>query len=156
MNFNELMTDTDCNCIENAIEAADKLFARKINRPKPTANDFKSKWEKLDTIDKQHFISLSDCKRICGLKGISVNDWNKESKKSVINKFLTTFRISPKSKDSIFIFKLLPNAGLIEHTPSSNDIFHYDLYKSDEFSLNLLSENEVIYLNDLIQDDTTN
>jgi hypothetical protein len=143
MNFNTLLQDTDCDCLENAIENNVHYFARKINKPQPLDKDFKSHWER----EKR----AEECEQICGYKGISINEWNDDTKQAIINKFLTTFSISPKHKDSIFVFKCLPDAGLTKYTPNDKDTSHYDFYKSDEFSLSLLETHTILSLKDFLE-----
>ncbi len=143
MNFEKLHNDTNCNCLEDAELNLDRFFARKINKPLPTDRDFISKWEKGNA---QIEWDKTNCQLVCGLKGISINQWNEISQVEVIQKFLTTFRISPKHKDSILIFKCRGNAGLIKFTPNSKDNFHYDFYKSDDFNLDLIDNIEIISL----------
>ena len=103
MKFSKLHENTDCYCLENAVRDKTSLFARKINKPLPTERDFLSKWEKAKLNGDLPY--LPNCKDLCGFKGISMNIWTDESQKGIIEKYLTTFRITPKHKDSILIFK---------------------------------------------------
>ena len=143
MKFEKLLQDTECDCLERAIEDTKNLFARKINKPNPLNKDFYSHWER----GKR----AVECKNICGYKGISVNKWSENDKNAIINKFLTTFSISPKHKDGIFVFRIIEGAGLIEHTPNKNDVTHYDFYKSDDFSLEMLESGIILPLKDFIK-----
>ncbi len=145
MNFNNILNDTKCECLVKTKQDITIFFARKINKPLPLEKDFISHWERGKRAD--------DCKGICGFKGLSINEWNKKTEMVVINKFLTTFAISPKHKDSILIFKFLPNAGLIKHTPTKEDKAHYDFYKSDEFTLEMLENYNIIPLKDFINNE---
>lgn len=143
MEFSELLKDTDCQCLENANQDNVSIFAKKINKPNPTDKDFKSHWERGKT-------SIV-CDEICGYKGLSVNLWNESTKEAVIKKYVTTFGISPKHKDSIFVFKFLDEAGMVKYTPNENDKSHYDFYKSDNFTLEMLEQTtEIIPLNQFI------
>ena len=143
MDFKNLLRDTDCNCLDNAMQDNFRFFARKINKPNVTDKDFKSHWEREKRGD--------DCETICGLKGLSINEWDENSEKAVIKKFLTTFGISPKHKDSIFVFRFLPEAGLIKYTPKDKDSTHYDFYKSDAFTLDMLENHSILPLKDFIE-----
>ena len=143
MTFDKLLHDTECDCLERAIEDGKNLFARKINKPNPLDKDFYSHWERGKRAD--------ECKNICEYKGISVNKWNENDKRAIIKKVLTTFSISPKHKDSIFVFRMIQGAGLIEHTPTKNDATHHDFYKSDEFSLEMLETGIILPLKDFIE-----
>ena len=66
---------------------------------------------------------------------------------------MTTFSISPKHKDSIFVFRMIQGAGLIEHTPNKNDATHHDFYKSDGFSLEMLEKGIILPLKDFIENE---
>jgi hypothetical protein len=129
MNFNSLLKDTNCACLLDTIQDNDHFFARKINKPMAMDKDFTSHWER----GKR----ASACKEVCGYKGLSINLWDENNKDAIIEKFLTTFSITPKHKDCIFVMRFLPQAGVIKQTPSKNDMTHCDFYKSDEFSLDL-------------------
>ena len=143
MDFKNLLQDTNCNCLENAMQDNFRLFARKINKPNVMDKDFRSHWERE--------LRANDCEKICGLKGLSINEWNENTEKAVIKKFLTTFGISPKHKDSIFVFRFLPEAGLTKYTPTDEDITHYDFYKSDRFTLDMLETYRILQLKDFIE-----
>ena len=66
---------------------------------------------------------------------------------------MKTFTITPRHKDCIFVFRLLPNSGLIEHTPNKKDPTHYDFYKSDNFTLDMLENHSIIPLKDFIDNE---
>jgi hypothetical protein len=148
MNFTKLHQDTTCNCIENTENDTTTIFARKINKPEPRERDFLSKWEKV-TLNGQ-LPTLSNCIEICGFKGISMNIWTTETQLKIIEKYVTTFQITPKHKDSIFVFKFKNEAGLVAFTPNKNDPFHFDFYKADDFDLQFLDSIDIIYLKDYI------
>ena len=145
MTFKKLHQDTECNCLESAIQDNDNLYARKINKPIPLDRDFNSHWER----GKRAEI----CNEICGYKGLSINKWDEDSKNAIINKFLTTFGISPKHKDSIFVFRITPETGVVEYTPTQNDKTHFDFYKSDDFTLEMLETHIVLPLKDFISNE---
>ncbi len=142
MTFNQLLHDTDCDFLANSEVKTETIFARKINKPEATANDFRTHWERGKTAE--------ECDKICGLKGISINKWNENTEKDVIQKLLTTFRITPKHKDSILVFNFLADAGQVAYTPNEKDQSHHDFYKSDEFSLQSLHSVQCIALKDLL------
>lgn len=142
MTFKQILQDTDCDCLANSEEKTETIFARKINKPQATDNDFKSHWERGKRAD--------ECDKICGFKGVSINEWNENTEKDVIQKFLTTFRITPKHKDSILIFNFLSDAGQVIYTPNEKDKSHHDFYKSDDFSLQFINAIQCISLKDLL------
>jgi hypothetical protein len=74
MTFNQLLQDTDCDCLANTGEKMELVFARKINKPFVTENDFRSHWERGKRSE--------NCESICGFKGISTRACLKIKKKS--------------------------------------------------------------------------
>ncbi len=147
MEFRKLHSDTACDCLADAEENCIAIFARKINKPLPRERDFESKWEKGNiTFD----FNPNDCHLVCALKGVSVNLWNEASREEVIEKFVTTFSISPKHKDSILVFRFRENAGMLEFTPNRRDEFHFDFFKSDAFSLEEIDVVQVLNLAELL------
>ena len=98
MTFKEIQEDTDCDCINDAFEDFEGLYARKMNKKGAThkARDFKSYWEsgKRPTDDK-------DCDATCRYKGVSVNPWNEKTKSFVQEYFTESVRIAPKHKKKI-------------------------------------------------------
>jgi len=147
MEFRKLHGDTACNCLTKAESNETDLFARKINKPFAREKDFDSKWEKGNV---PFDLNPNDCRTVCGLKGISVNIWNENSQEHVIEKFVTTFRISPRHKDSILVFKFREQSGMVEFTPNRLDEFHYDFYKSDDFALDRIDKIQIINLADFV------
>lgn len=51
------------------------------------------------------------------------------------------------------MFRILPDAGIIKHTPNKNDGSHYDFYKSDDFSLESLENHTIIPLNSFLNNE---
>jgi hypothetical protein len=139
MTFHNLLADTDCNCLEDALQDNITVFVRKINKPIVLDKDFKTHWERGKRAEM--------CKEICGFKGISINQWSEESQSAVIQKFLTTFRIAPKHKDSILVFRFVGESGLVKYTPNEADSTHYDFYKSDNFDLQTIDIQDITPLN---------
>ncbi|GAB4036293.1 hypothetical protein [Spirosoma jeollabukense] len=134
MNFTTVSEGHNCNCYNNASENCVDTFARKVSDTKDLKiRDFR-------THSERGLIPDNDsCDEICGYKGLSINLWNDQSKRSVTDKFSLTLAISPmikKPSSKIGVFKFLPDAGKVKHTPNQRngvDTYHYDLYKSDEF-----------------------
>ena len=143
MTFDDILKDTNCDCFKEIFEDNESLFARKINKPIPLDKDFASHWERGKRAE--------NCKEICGYKGLSINLWNETTKNDVIEKFLTTFSITPKHKDSIFVLKFLPQAGVVKHTPNKHDETHFDFYNSDDFSLDMLENHTIVHMKNFIK-----
>lgn len=143
MKFGKINDDTECDCLANAVQDIENVYARKINKPNVLDADLRSHWEKGTRSD-------DGCLRVCGLKGLSINIWNEESQDSTIAKFLTTFKITPKSKNSIFLFKFKENAGVVIYTPAKDDKFHYDFYKCDDFIISMIEGLEIKELKEFL------
>lgn len=141
MTFNDLQIDTDCDCIKDAFEDFEGLYARKMNKKgtEPKARDFKSYWEsgKRPTDEK-------NCDATCRYKGVSVNPWNEKTKSFVQELFTESVRIAPKHKKKICIFKLAAEGGAFRHTPVEGNEDHHDLMKSDQFSVESILLQEMI------------
>lgn len=139
MEFNKLHSQIEpCNCTSEAAEDKASIFVRKIDEKKVKDRNFVSKWEagKAGT--------RTDCKGKCSAKGISVSSANDRDK--VIEIFKTSFSIAPGFHPVVCFFKFQENAGLVKHTPSKNNSFHHDFYKSDTFTLNDISVVEYLPL----------
>ncbi len=144
MNFEQLHTGTNCNCIKNAEENTIQVFARKIGSAALQTNDFLSHWEK-----GIFPAELKACQKVCLHKGLSMNLWSEPSRKQVFEKYLNTFRFAPKYKNCILVFRAKENAGIFDATPTERDPFHFTFFKSDDFSINLLDVLEIFPLENL-------
>lgn len=145
MNFAAISEGHNCNCHTTALENCVDTFARRVGDTK----DFKDR--DFRTYFERGLPSESDsCDEVCGHRGLSINLWNDESKRFVIDKFSLTLAISPmikKPKSQIGVFQLTKDIGKIKHTPNQKsgvDPYHYDLYKSDEFGVEKLTLVEMV------------
>ncbi len=146
MTFNQLHENTDCDCLLETRENTENLFARKVGKAKTElkSRDFKTHYERGITVT-----SPDDCLEVCGKRGLSIDIWNEATKVAVLQRFMTTFAISPKLKNHLSIIKFKEGAGFVKHTPVIEPIpneNHYDFYKSDEFDLDLVELVELIPL----------
>lgn len=148
MNFTILSSDNSCNCHRSASEDLVSSFVRKVEYNKELkARDFKTHHERGKLPGSQ------DCKEVCGIRGLSIEIWNDNSREHLIEKYLRSYGISPKlkPKSQIVVFQFLEGCGKVKHTPdqkSERNIYHYDLYKSDEFTLEKICLLETIPLID--------
>jgi hypothetical protein len=159
MNFTNIQNDTppNCNCLENSIISEDKQFARHIYKPNVRPQDFYSKWEKWQNNDAFPLdFDYSNCQKVCGNKGVSIHAWENTSRETIINEYLNNFKITGKAQNSILVFKLRPNAGAVLYTPQSANAHHYDFYKADDFSLDLIHGLEIISLKNYLEEDEQN
>ena len=133
MTFESLHADTDCDCLGEAFEDIEKLFARKISKPNLRVADFHSHWER----NKK---PLEDsCVEICKYKGISINHWDASTQQQVIDKYVKSLRLIDLDnkiiKDSILIFRFKSKMRSLKYSPSKLDSSHYTFYKSDTFDI---------------------
>lgn len=132
MTFDSLHADTDCDCLEDAFEETEKLFARRISKPILKQSDFYSHWERRKR--PQSMI----CDNICLFKGISINEWNDDTSSKIIEKYIDGLGLQDldnKIRESILIFKFNIKSGLLKHSPTKKDPSHYTFYKDDGFSI---------------------
>lgn len=147
MEFKLINNGHNCKCLSQSVENYEDTFARKVDATQDfKLRDFKTHHERGVLLED------NSCQGICGFRGISIEIWNDESKGYISNKFSLTFGISPqykKPKSQIGVFKLKEGAGKVKHTPNQKhgvEIFHYDLYKSDTFAIDMLELVEMIPL----------
>lgn len=139
MTFENITKDTSCNCLDGAIEDTVSTFARVLNKESTTDKDFLSHWE------KNH--RPTECEEICGKKGVSISKIDNDTvKNEILNYYSSIFKMSPKYRRGVLIFKLKKDAGLVKPTPFTENPYHHDLYKDDAFSLGFVEEVETCYL----------
>lgn len=140
MDFTKLQADHSCNCLENANEETDNLYAIKTMKDVLRVQDFNSYW------DKGRRPKNDDCTEICSLKGISLSIINEDTKDAVIETYKELFPLAPKYKPYLSIIKLYETSGMVKHTPIDLNQYHFDFYKSDAFDftkVNLINVNEL-------------
>ncbi len=129
LSFESLNNDTSCNCLDGAYPDDQSSFALKTNKPLLRDVDFSSKW------DKGERPETDDCKVICSKKGVSLSLLNTDNVNEVNSIYQKLFPIAPKYKPYITTIKLAATSGLVKHTPSRNNAYHFDFYKSDSFEI---------------------
>jgi hypothetical protein len=149
MTFDSLHADTDCDCLGDAFENTEKLFARKISKPNLRIADFTSHWE------RSKRPSEDSCIEICKYKGISVNYWDALTEQQVIDKYVKSLRLIDLDnkiiKDSILIFRFKSKMGSLKYSPSKLDPSHCTFYKSDTFDIQEIEVIETIELKDYVK-----
>lgn len=144
MSYKSILEGHSCKCLANANENYTDLFARKVGDTKDfKLRDFKTHHERGKPV------TSNLCEDICGFRGLSIELWNDESKEYIIEKFVLTVSISPmiKPKNQIGVFRLTDGTGKVEHTPNQKhgtEIYHHDLYKSDNFAVEKLEIIELV------------
>lgn len=128
MIFKQLHSDTECDCVKDAENIPNGVFARRVRSNPLIEKDFASKWE------KRHPYPDNSCKSICSHKGVSINLFNDSTKEEVLNKYITLFSFSPGHKAYCCTFKLKAEAGKLKNT-NSLDKSHFDFFKCDSFSI---------------------
>lgn len=143
MNFTNLHQDTICDCLTNAYIDNTTRFAIKTNKNFLRDADFRSYWEKGKRAEKV-------CEDICSLKGQSVNILNNEEDYTkTIEVFKSLFPLAPGYRPHCTIITLGENSGMIKSTPLPINPLHYDFYKSDEFTLEMIQFHSSINLADV-------
>lgn len=130
MTFDNINTDTSCNCLEDTIIDIDNSYVRKLRKEILEEKDFLTHWERNLKADN------ADCKKICSSKSVSINQFKPETEVQILEKYKTTFNINPKKGAYYVKFQFLQNAGKVKHTPDIEfkDESHFDFYKADDFS----------------------
>lgn len=134
MEFTNIRSGTDCNCLDNAIEDYESTYCRRINTATPKDNDFRCAWDRNPELNKNE----TNCKKVCGGRGVSTYILSDTNSLEVIEKIQKHF---PQSKNHIAIFKYIYGAGKIK--PTEHDPDHFNLFKSDTFALANLNILEV-------------
>ncbi len=132
MKFDKIKQDSDCNCFTKAIIDYENEFVRKLRKEKIDEKDFLTHWER--NIRPESL----ECDNICSSKGVSVNLFKSDFEKLIIEKYKTTFNINPKKGAYILKFKFLENAGKVKYSPEENDTTHYNFFKADDFSIEMI------------------
>jgi hypothetical protein len=130
-----------CNCHEGATENTADTFVRTVRKSELlNISDFRNSLERSSTL------TWSNCSEYCGLLGVSVDIWNEQSRQFITDRFLYTQKIAPKNKKKLCIMKFKDGSGLTKHTPDQvvYNEFHYDLYKSENFTLDSFDVVETI------------
>lgn len=136
MKFENVTRGTTCTCLHGCAENTTDAFARKTSKSQALKDaHFKSDHERGKEVQ-----NTKDCSEICGKRGVSVDLWNEDSKDDLLNRYMKTFGIAPKYKDNLSIVKFRSGCGVIKNTPTQliAGKFHHDLYKCDEFAIELI------------------
>ena len=140
MGFENITKDTPCDCLKDALLDTETIFARVLNKDTISDKDFYSKW------DKGHTSEL--CEEVCGLKGVSVSKIENDAiKQEIIGLYSQVFKISPKYRRGVLLFKFKEVAGLLKPTPDEFNKYHHDFYKTDSFNLSLIEQSIIEFLN---------
>jgi hypothetical protein len=129
MTFEKVHSETDCNCLSKAVIDTSSEFVRKLRKGVVEDKDFLTHW------DREIIPEEEDCDTICAYRGLSVNQITPEFENQIVEKYKTTFNINPKKGAHYLKFKLQTDAGKVQYTPEEDDKSHYNLFKSDNFSL---------------------
>lgn len=128
MEFENILSEHNCNCLENASEDNSSNFAMKIMKENIRSQDFSSYWEKGKRPNGNN-----NCDEVCSYKGVSISIFNDDTKEDVINIYKELFPLAPKYKPYLSIVKFYESSGVVKHTPNDENAHHYDFYKSDNF-----------------------
>lgn len=138
MKFDNLHSDTNCDCLKQATVDTENVFVRKLRKETLIEKDFLSHWERGIGKDK------TDCEEICSFKAVSVNIFKSEYQEQIVNKYKTTLSINPKKGAHYLKFKLRNDAGKIKFAPEDDDDSHYNFFKADAFDFTCLDIMETV------------
>ena len=137
MTFENITRGTDCKCLKNCSENTVDVFARRTGDSKELKNkDFRTRFE-----GGKEVSDLKDCDEVCGNRGLSIDLWNDSSKDVILDRYMVTNALSPRLKNHLSIIKLKPNTGMVKRTPIKDQLggeYHHDLYKSDNFAIEMI------------------
>ena len=136
MRFERIKADlkVGCDCIRDNAENTDDVFGRRIFGFEPTDDDF------LSYLELGKRLSGNNCKAHCQYRGVSMTLVRSRDQKTEHWKTVASFK--PIWRYWL-LFRLKPTAGVVWATPSTSDIDHHDLLKSDHFSIAFLDLIEV-------------
>ncbi len=129
MTFENLHHDTECNCTDNAEKDTANEYIRKLKKDVVQDSDFHTHWERGIKSEAK------ECDDVCSYKAVSINQSKGDSERLIVNKYLNTFSINPKKGAHYVKFKLKDNTGKVKFAPEVDDQSHYNLFKSDTFTL---------------------
>ena len=141
MEFKNLLSEQNCNCLDKSRQDTTTHFAIKTMKENLRVQDFSSYWEKGKRPEEN-----GNCEEVCSYKGVSISIFNDETKNEVENIYKELFPLAPKYKPYLSVIKFYDSSGVVKHTPNDVNIHHFDLYKSDTFDF---SKIDVIQVNDL-------
>lgn len=141
MEFENILSDHNCKCLNKAYEDNTSTFAIKTQKNFLRVQDFYSYWEKGKRPE-----DINVCDELCSYKGVSVSIFNDTTKEDVIDIYKELFPLAPKNKPFVSIIKFYESSGLVKSTPNERNINHFDFYKSDEFDFTKIS---LIQVNEL-------
>lgn len=139
MTFERLKNEEPCDCLKDTFQDSINLFARVLNKETVADKDFLSKWDKGNTSE--------DCEELCGLKGVSISKIENDGvKEEIITLYSQVFKLSPKYKRGVLLFKFKVDAGVLKFTPDDTNKYHHDFYKADGFTLSSIEHTGIEYL----------
>lgn len=134
MKFNKLTNEIEgCNAI-GAASTIDttKHFIRKLKTNEIQEFDFLSNGE-LGKVNRSKSDIKNECEEFKQSFSVSINSFQEQEK--VLEIYKMKFKVSPIYKKYAASFTFVENSGMIEHTPSKSDDYHYSFYKTDDFNV---------------------
>jgi hypothetical protein len=128
MEFETILSEHNCDCLDNSVEGNTSNFAIKTMKETLRVQDFYSYWEKGKRPDDNN-----NCDKVCSYKGVSISIFNDDTKEDVVNTYKELFPLAPKYKPYLSVVKFYDLSGVVKHTPNDGNTHHYDFYKSDTF-----------------------
>lgn len=133
MEFNNRLSETNCECLDKSTEDSTSHFAIKTMKENLRVQDFQTYWEKGKRPDVN-----SNCEEVCSYKGLSISLFDGSTKDEVISIYKALFPLAPKYKPYVQVVKFYDSSGVVKHTPNDVNIHHYDFYKCDTFDFSIV------------------
>ncbi len=128
MEFKQLHSGTNCDCISSAVENYVASFSRKVS-DKPNLLHIRN--FRLPT--KFRDAPFVDCKTHCATKSLSIDIFNGENESFLCKLHSESVGIAPAFRSQLLVFKIKEEGGMVKPTPSKKNPYHYDLYCPDGF-----------------------
>jgi hypothetical protein len=141
MTFQGLTDGVDAECIYSVIskytENIEDAFCKRVDK-NLSAREFRSFWKmgkKPPIIEPTE----DNCEDILSIKGVSISKFNDQTRDYIIQLYRSVCSHAPQLKHKYYCsFKFKSGAGKVRCSPTNDDPWHHDFYKSDAFSINFV------------------
>lgn len=142
MDFSKLRLEdaAPCECMSGSTENTSTVFIRRISEK----HGLKDRHFKHDLEKPNRNLVVTDCNSFCSFREISIDDISNHPVADVIANYMPAIHeqleISPKKEFFYCAFTFATGSGTVKSTPEHGYVSHHDFYKSDEFSVQLITQ----------------
>lgn len=133
-----LEEEAHCNCMSNAEEDTTRTFIRRTSEATP----LKERHLRASVEKAEKDLSANDCTDFCALRELSIDNVDDFPEADVVASYIPEIQkvkiFSPKKEFYYCKFRFKENAGKVKPTPHHGYLSHYDFYKSDDFTIDLI------------------